>query len=116
MGSGANALGYHIVTHLALHKWLVNINSSVPGFLFLDQPSVIYFPSGSNRSEKKGLKDEEIQELEKIYSIIFKLTEELYPNLQVIVTDHACIDTPWFKKSVRKVWRDGDGLIPKSWL
>lgn len=116
MGSGANALGYHIVTHLALHKRLVNINSPVPNFLFLDQPSVIYFPSGSNRSEEDGLNDEEVQELEKIYSIIFKLTEELYPNFQVIVTDHACINTEWFKESVREVWRDGEGLIPKSWL
>lgn len=44
MGSGENWVGYHLIGHLALHRWFVDRGRPVPRFLFLDQPSQIYFP------------------------------------------------------------------------
>ena len=44
MGSGENWVGYHLIGHLALHKWFALQKRPVPRFLFLDQPSQVYFP------------------------------------------------------------------------
>lgn len=38
MGSGENWVGYHLIAHLALHKWFVGHGRPVPRFLFIDQP------------------------------------------------------------------------------
>ncbi len=40
-GSGENWVGYHLIGHLALHKWLTERGRPVPRFLFLDQPSQV---------------------------------------------------------------------------
>jgi Protein of unknown function (DUF3732) len=45
MGSGENWVGYHLIAHLALHHWFVQRARPVPRFLFLDQPSQVYFPA-----------------------------------------------------------------------
>ena len=45
MGSGENWVGYHLIAHLALHQWFVERSRPVPRFLFLDQPSQVYFPA-----------------------------------------------------------------------
>src|SRR5262249_30874767 len=39
MGSGENWVGYHVLAHLALHKWFRQKNRPVPGFIIFDQPS-----------------------------------------------------------------------------
>ncbi|MEO8709798.1 MAG: DUF3732 domain-containing protein, partial [Lacisediminihabitans sp.] len=39
MGSAENWVGYHLVTHLALHEWFVAHDRPVPRFLMLDQPT-----------------------------------------------------------------------------
>ncbi len=44
MGSAANWIGCHLMAHLALHSWFVKRSRPVPRFLFLDQPSQVYFP------------------------------------------------------------------------
>jgi DNA repair exonuclease SbcCD ATPase subunit len=44
MGSGENWVGYHLIGHLALHEWFTQRDRPVPRFLFLDQPSQVYFP------------------------------------------------------------------------
>lgn len=38
MGSGGNWVGYHVVAHLALHRWFRQKDRPVPGFVFVDQP------------------------------------------------------------------------------
>ena len=38
-------MGYHVITHLALHKWFAEKNRPVPGLLMFDQPTQVYFPS-----------------------------------------------------------------------
>ena len=47
MGSGSNWLGAHLISLLGLHKFFASNGRPVPGFLFLDQPSQVYFPEGS---------------------------------------------------------------------
>lgn len=47
MGSGENWVGYHLIAHLALHHWFVERARPVPRFLFLDQPSQVYFPAAT---------------------------------------------------------------------
>ncbi|MBS2965381.1 DUF3732 domain-containing protein [Actinocrinis puniceicyclus] len=36
--------------------------------------------------------------------------------MQIIVSDHANLSEPWFQNSVRHNWRDGEALIPASWI
>lgn len=44
MGGGENWVGYHLVAHLALHRWLTEHDRPVPRFLVLDQPTQVYYP------------------------------------------------------------------------
>ncbi|MGQ0794879.1 MAG: DUF3732 domain-containing protein [Nitrosopumilaceae archaeon] len=118
MGSGENWLGYHIIVNFALHLYFHRHNRPVPSFLFLDQPSQVYFPPDL-ADESKGsiakLKDRDRDAIKRIYNFIFKVTESMAPNFQVIVTDHAKLDDPKFLKSIREEWRDGKALIPQDW-
>ena len=45
LGSGENWVGYHLIAHFAIHKWFVSQERPVPRFLFVDQPSQVYFPA-----------------------------------------------------------------------
>ena len=45
LGSGSNWVGVHLIAYFALQRFFVNANRPVPRFLFLDQPSQVYFPS-----------------------------------------------------------------------
>jgi len=40
--------------------------------------------------------------------------EELAPDFQIIVCDHANLAEDWFQASIVENWRDGRKLIPKS--
>ena len=50
MGSGENWIGYHLVTYFALAKWFIEQSRPVGRFLFLDQPTQVYFPSEKSDS------------------------------------------------------------------
>ena len=45
LGSGSNWVGVHLISYFALQQFFINANRPVPRFLFLDQPSQVYFPS-----------------------------------------------------------------------
>jgi len=45
IGSAANWIGYHLVAHLALHRFFVKHNRPVPNFLMLDQPTQAFYQS-----------------------------------------------------------------------
>ena len=58
MGSGENWVGYHLIAHLALHNWFVTNERPVPRFLFVDQPSQVYFPADKDvDGGMEGIKD-----------------------------------------------------------
>ena len=113
MGSGANWLAFHLSASLAMLRLFAQSNKSVvPSFLFLDQPSQVYFPDNFSQDniDKKNV--------ENIYvSIINELSEiedEVGFKPQVIVLDHANdLDLGEYKFSsfIRKDWHSEDALI-----
>ncbi|MDP3279721.1 MAG: DUF3732 domain-containing protein [Nitrosomonas sp.] len=118
MGSGENWVGYHLVTYFALAKWFIEQSRPVGRFLFLDQPTQVYFPAEkSNSGDLSEIeKDEDREAVRNMFRWIFDLVKTLSPNLQVIITDHADIDEEWFQEAVRdQKWRGDFALIPKSW-
>jgi len=117
MGSGANWLGCHLIAHLALHMWFVRKDRPVPRFLFLDQPSQVYFPAEHDASSTvSDLEDEDRTAVLRVFKLICDVVEELGGGLQVIVTEHADPKEDWFQAAVVERWRNGAALIPSEWL
>lgn len=123
MGSGENWLGCHLIALLALHRHFVRQKRPVPNFLFLDQPSQVYFPSEDSYKALEG----EVSNLEEVgadvlavqrmFTFLFDAVEELAPNFQIIVTEHANLPDERFKQAlVEEPWRGGRALIPADWL
>jgi hypothetical protein len=116
MGSGENWVGYHLIAHFALHKWFVGHRRPVPRFLFIDQPSQVYFPE--DRDWAQSIEDtpgEDRQAVSRMYLLALKLIKQLAPSLQIIMTDHANIDEKWFQDCVIERWREGQKLVPPEW-
>jgi hypothetical protein len=115
MGSGANWLACHLIAHLALHAWFVSKGRPVPRFLFLDQPSQVYFPAEYFGGSIAVLKDKDRMAVIRIFELIRDVVAELNPGLQVIITEHADVDESWYQTAVVERWRDGAALIPADW-
>lgn len=114
MGSGENWVSYHLIAHLALHEWFARNNRPVPRSLFLDQPSQVYFPPEKDvDGSLRGVNDEDRLALGRMFQLIYRTVEELAPGLQVIITEHADLDEPWYQSSI--VERDGRKLVPEDW-
>jgi len=117
MGSGENWVGYHVIAHLALHKWFRQKDRPVPGFLILDQPSQAHYPPERDaEGSLDGLRNEDQQAVLKLFQLLTNAAKELAPHLQIIVLDHADLRRPWFEEAVVERWRDGRKLIPDNWL
>lgn len=108
-GSGSNWLGCHLIALFALHTFFIQNKRPVPGFLFLDQPSQVYFPPETNEQNVDSW------EVRKIYDFVFERIKELAPNMQVIIVDHADIKEKRFQDSVVEKWWDGMKLVPIDW-
>lgn len=118
MGSGENWVGYHLITHFALHRWFVNRNRPVPRFIFIDQPSQVYFPEDEDWQRQENSTPrigEDRQKVERMYKLAYDVVQMLGDQFQVIVTDHANINQPWFQDSVVERWREGVMLVPPEW-
>lgn len=110
MGSGANWVGSHLVSYFSLHKWLVNNDRPVPNFLFLDQPSQVYYPSSSDEQKT------DMEQVKKMYEYMIKKTQELDGKLQIIIVDHVGQDEKFLQKYIcEKWWGKGNALIPEDW-
>ncbi|MBM7620178.1 hypothetical protein JOC95_002031 [Bacillus tianshenii] len=120
MGSGENWLGCHLISHLALHKYFIQKNRPVPSFLILDQPTQVYFPPEIDEDlegDVEKLKDEDRKAVKMMFRVLFSVCEELYPDLQIIVLDHANLQEEEFQDAlVEKPWRNGRALIPNDWI
>lgn len=120
MGGGQNWVGCHLIAHLALHKYFVSQSRPVPSFLVLDQPTQVYFPEDIYRSMEGNaseLTDDDRIAVGRIFELLFDVCREVFPNFQVIVLDHANIDTEEFQRSlVEEPWRGDRALIPSDWL
>ena len=109
MGSGQNWVGYHLITHFALHKYFTEHRRPIPRFIFLDQPSQVYYPRDKDsefEGSVEGLSDDDKEALFRMYTFIFEFVENLTPNFQVIVMDHADLADKTFQSiSCRKMER-----------
>jgi len=128
IGSGANWVGLHLATLLALHELFDGIKGSpVPQFLVVDQPSQIYFPErwpGDPNPKTKKAGDvsqavsEDIEGVRRIFRALSEGIKRTDGRLQVLVTDHAGSITWQGVERVNVVaeWRgDNDYLIPREW-
>jgi hypothetical protein len=109
LGSGANWVGVHLITYLALHKFFIALKRPVPGFIFIDQPSQVYFPSESDELK------EDWEMIHRLYSFLFNRVSEQKSNLQLIIVDHADLKDAQFKGAVVEDWLDNGSLIPVDW-
>ena len=110
LGSGSNWVGVHLISYFALQQFFINANRPVPRFLFLDQPSQVYFPSELDE------KQIDWNEVNKMYQFIIDRTSELNGKLQVIIVDHADLKEKSFRKFICENWWPIDkNLIPNDW-
>lgn len=110
LGSGSNWVGVHLIAYFALQRFFVNANRPVPRFLFLDQPSQVYFPSELDE------KQIDWNEVNKMYQFIIDRTIELNGKLQVIVVDHADLKEDSFRQFICENWWPIDkNLVPSDW-
>ncbi|MYC27369.1 MAG: DUF3732 domain-containing protein [Nitrospira sp. SB0662_bin_26] len=117
MGSGENWVGYHLIAHFALHKWFIGQNRPVPRFLFIDQPSQVYFPEDRDWEQiGEGGRGEDREAVSRMYKLAQKVIEQLFSEFQVIMTDHANINEPWFQECIVERWREGRKLVPSEWV
>ncbi|MGI2905634.1 DUF3732 domain-containing protein [Tolypothrix sp. VBCCA 56010] len=125
MGGGENWLGCHLITLLALHKHFVDRNRPVPRFLFLDQPTQIYFPSEEAYLSLQGTSSDEMiranadmAAVERMFDFLFDVCEELSPHFQIIIMEHANLgNNERFQNAlVEEPWTDERALVPENWL
>jgi chaperonin cofactor prefoldin len=116
MGSGENWVGYHLIGHLALHEWFTQRDRPVPRFLFLDQPSQVYFPPEKDVDGSMAMIGEDDRHaVSRMFRFVFDVVAGISPGFQVIMTEHADINEEWYQGSVLERWRGGLALVPPDW-
>ena len=123
MGSAENWLGCHLITLLALHKHFHTQKRPVPSFLVLDQPSQVYFPSRESYMALEGNSSNlnevsaDVVAVQRMFNLLFDVCEELSPNFQIIVMEHANLEDERFQEAlIEEPWTGGRALIPEEWL
>ena len=109
LGSGSNWVGVHLITYFAMQKYFIDANRPVPRFIFIDQPSQVYFPS--ERQEQR----QDWDLIRELYKFIFNRVAELNNRLQLIIVDHADLDDAQFRSAVVEDWLTDNNLIPVDW-
>lgn len=114
MGSTANHVGYHIVSHLALHEYFLRVHRPVPRFVFFDQPSLPFFPS--EEATDAAAADVDWNAVKALFELSRDAVELLGGGFQVIVADHAAYrNDPWFTDALVADWHHGEKLVPQDW-
>ncbi|MED7926261.1 DUF3732 domain-containing protein [Nonomuraea sp. LP-02] len=116
IGSGENWIGYHLVAHLALHRYFVRQNRPVPRLLMLDQPTQVWYRSEVDQNTGTPGRDSDREAVTRLFRLIYEVVAELAPHMQMIVCDHANLPEDWFQESVQHNWRGGEKLIPQEWI
>lgn len=116
IGSGENWVGYHLVAHLALHRYFVRQHRPVPRILMLDQPTQVWYRSEVDQRSGEPRSDTDREAVSRLFRLIYDVAQELAPDLQVIICDHANLAEDWFQDSVVHNWRHGEKLIPQEWI
>jgi hypothetical protein len=117
MGSSHNRLWCHLAVYFALHKWFIDHDRPVPRFLILDQPAAGYYPADKDAKGALDVLDDSDREwVTRLFAWIAQRVSESKGRLQVIVTDHAEVNAPWFADAVVERWRAGKALVPAEWI
>ena len=120
IGSGANWLAYHVALSLALQRFfLTSPFHPVPSFLIYDQPSQVYFPQKIGvEVESLSLKDEDVEAVRKVFSLLGRAAIDADGRLQIIILDHADKSVWDDLEGVNLVeeWRHGNTLVPANWV
>jgi hypothetical protein len=114
IGSAENWIGYHLVAHLALHRWLAIQERPVPRFLMLDQPSQAFFPE--EVADGSQIVDADWEAVRRQFMLLRDVVQDLEGELQIIVCDHANLLDNWFQECLIGNWRDGEALVPTEWF
>jgi hypothetical protein len=118
IGSAENWLAYHLSVMLAIHQFSKKNNRSIPQFLLLDQLSQVYFPPDDDVKENGEIDQIDSNDRTKVFELYeYILKYALDNKLQIILVDHANISrSELFQNAITEVWRNGNALIPESWL
>lgn len=121
-GGGENHLAYHLGALLGLHRFTTNNGKPMPSFLFLDQPTQVYFPSeqtyrdASGEIEDTESSDADLERVRKLFSMLHRYTAQDAPGFQIIVTEHANLRDDWFQEAlVETPWTKPPALVPDDW-
>jgi hypothetical protein len=80
IGSGENWIGYHLVTHLALHRYFVRQNRPVPRLLMLDQPTQVWYRSEVDQNTRTPGRDTDREAVNRLFRPIYDVVAELAPR------------------------------------
>ncbi len=119
-GGGANHLAYHLGALLALHHFASSNRKPIPSFLFLDQPTQVYFPAEAYKSASGTVeeteRDSDLEKVRRLFAMLYRFANEECPGFQVIVTEHANLRDEWFQNSIVEVpWTKPPALVPDDW-
>lgn len=120
-GGAANHLAYHLSALLALHHFTTNNKRPMPSFLFLDQPTQVYFPSEDVYKRVSGSieeteRDSDLEKVRKLFSMLYHFTTKESPGFQIIITEHANLRDQWFQESmIEQPWTKPPALVPDDW-
>jgi len=120
-GGGENHLAYHLAALLALHKFAEAAKRPIPSFLFIDQPTQVYFPSEKAYDEADGSverteADADIIAVRRLFELLLDFTRKQCVGFQIIVTEHANLRDQWFQDAlVEAPWTKPPALVPEDW-
>jgi TolA-binding protein len=125
IGSASNWLSYHIAISLAFQKFFQERESvAVPNVLVFDQPSQVYFPhqtieeNTTAQEDSAQITDEDKVAVKKIFAALSRYITDIKSPTQIIVLEHADEDVwgEYGNISLVERWRDGEKLVPQSWI
>jgi hypothetical protein len=50
-----------------------------------------------------------------MFQLVFDAVKDVAPGLQVLITEHADINEPWYQAAIVERWRGGTKLVPDDW-
>lgn len=120
-GSAQTYLYYNLITLMVFHNHFIKHNRPVPRFLFLDQPSQVYFITETEENIKAYKEKGIVTESEKthvlnLFDFIFDFVKKQNGDFQVIITEHANLNNEEFQKSLIEEWRNDKALVPYEWM
>ena len=91
-GGGENHLAHHLAALLAIHQFAVAAKRPLPRFLFIDQPTQVYFPSekvydAADGSVERTEADADIQAVRRMFELLLDFTEKQCVGFQIIVKE-----------------------------